>query len=327
VPLEEALALAHERQDLGGIAQALTFLGMCALRSGEAAAAISLLEDALTRARALGAAYDAGFALYFLGTAALALGKVDEAAARNTEALDLLEAAGDVRLVGDRHFALASLAARRGDLPAAVKHLEAGLAASITLRDRWLLSTGIRAVLTVVGDHSDLAVRARLLGAADALGHATGATLGMWERAHEDPEILRLREHVAYGERGAQGEWAAAYREGRALPAAEVITLVSRLLNEVAPEGAAALVPRPAQDATATEPPPTRPPIGSAGSLSAREQEVLRLVAQGLSSRAIGQRLFLAPSTVSHHLTTIFNKLGVNTRAQAVAEAARRNLL
>jgi DNA-binding CsgD family transcriptional regulator len=61
--------------------------------------------------------------------------------------------------------------------------------------------------------------------------------------------------------------------------------------------------------------------------LTAREREVLRLVAQGHSSRAIGRHLFLAPSTVTYHLTSVFNKLGVGTRAQAVAVAAQRGLL
>ena len=67
--------------------------------------------------------------------------------------------------------------------------------------------------------------------------------------------------------------------------------------------------------------------MAGAGPLSEREQEVLRLVAQGLSSKAIGRQLFLSPSTVSYHLTSVFNKLGVNTRAQAVAVAAERGLL
>lgn len=61
--------------------------------------------------------------------------------------------------------------------------------------------------------------------------------------------------------------------------------------------------------------------------LTAREQEVLRLVTQGRSNKAIGQQLFLSPSTVNHHLTAIFTKLSVNTRAQAVAVAAQRELL
>ena len=61
--------------------------------------------------------------------------------------------------------------------------------------------------------------------------------------------------------------------------------------------------------------------------LTERDQEVLRLVADGLSSKAIGRQLFIAPSTVNYHLTSVFHKLGVETRAQAVAVAAQRGLL
>ena len=51
------------------------------------------------------------------------------------------------------------------------------------------------------------------------------------------------------------------------------------------------------------------------------------LLAEGLTSKAIGRQLFIAPSTVAYHLTSIFNKLGVESRAQAVAVAARHGLL
>ena len=61
--------------------------------------------------------------------------------------------------------------------------------------------------------------------------------------------------------------------------------------------------------------------------LTVREAEVLRLVAQGRSSKAIGRQLFLSPSTINQHLTAVFHKLGVSTRAQAVAVAAQRGLL
>jgi DNA-binding CsgD family transcriptional regulator len=61
--------------------------------------------------------------------------------------------------------------------------------------------------------------------------------------------------------------------------------------------------------------------------LSEREAEVLRLVAQGLSSKAIARHLILSPSTVNQHVKSIFNKLGVDTRAQAVAVAVQRGLL
>ena len=54
---------------------------------------------------------------------------------------------------------------------------------------------------------------------------------------------------------------------------------------------------------------------------------MLRLVAQGLANQAIARHLALSPSTVSHHLTAIYRKLGVDTRAHAVAVAAQRGLL
>ena len=60
--------------------------------------------------------------------------------------------------------------------------------------------------------------------------------------------------------------------------------------------------------------------------LSAREQEVLRLVAKGLTSKAIAKQLVLSPKTVDHHLSSILNKLGVENRAHAVATAVRDGL-
>jgi LuxR family maltose regulon positive regulatory protein len=61
--------------------------------------------------------------------------------------------------------------------------------------------------------------------------------------------------------------------------------------------------------------------------LSPRELEVLRLIAQGLSNREIGQRLYLALSTVKGHNLQIFGKLQVQRRTEAVARARELGLL
>lgn len=61
--------------------------------------------------------------------------------------------------------------------------------------------------------------------------------------------------------------------------------------------------------------------------LTARETEVLRLVAEGLSNRAIGERLFVGEATVKTHLLRAFEKLGVNDRTRAVTLAMERGLL
>jgi DNA-binding CsgD family transcriptional regulator len=61
--------------------------------------------------------------------------------------------------------------------------------------------------------------------------------------------------------------------------------------------------------------------------LTEREEEVLALVAQGLTNRQIGERLFISGKTVSVHISNVLGKLGVSGRAEAVAVAHQRGLL
>ena len=59
------------------------------------------------------------------------------------------------------------------------------------------------------------------------------------------------------------------------------------------------------------------------GLLSRREVEVLRLLGEGLSNREIAERLFISPKTAEHHVSRIYAKLGLSTRAEAAAYAVR----
>lgn len=61
--------------------------------------------------------------------------------------------------------------------------------------------------------------------------------------------------------------------------------------------------------------------------LTGRELEVLRLLAQGLDGRAIAHKLVISPKTVSSHLQRVMTKLGVHSRAQAVARAYEGRLI
>ena len=61
--------------------------------------------------------------------------------------------------------------------------------------------------------------------------------------------------------------------------------------------------------------------------LSARESEVLRLVASGLTNAEIGKQLFISEATVKTHLLRVFNKLDVADRTAAVTTAMRHGLL
>ena len=88
--------------------------------------------------------------------------------------------------------------------------------------------------------------------------------------------------------------------------------LIQRLVREAAPEmPPAAAAPR------------TEPPDG----LTARETEVLRLLAAGKTNRHIAGQMHLSLSTVKRHVERIIAKLGVSDRTQAAVQAAERGLL
>ena len=71
---------------------------------------------------------------------------------------------------------------------------------------------------------------------------------------------------------------------------------------------------------------PAATPPRTLGALTARETEVLTLVAAGLTNRAIGAELFISDKTVGRHLSNIFAKLGVSSRAVATAWAYEQGL-
>jgi DNA-binding NarL/FixJ family response regulator len=68
-------------------------------------------------------------------------------------------------------------------------------------------------------------------------------------------------------------------------------------------------------------------PLDTTASLTARELEVVRLVASGLTNRQVGAQLFISEKTASVHVSRILAKLGVSGRAEAAARATQLGLL
>jgi DNA-binding NarL/FixJ family response regulator len=68
--------------------------------------------------------------------------------------------------------------------------------------------------------------------------------------------------------------------------------------------------------------PKTAPPR-----LSGREREVLAEIASGATNREIGERLYLSPHTIKEHTSSIYRKLDVRNRAEAVQHAQRLGLI
>jgi DNA-binding NarL/FixJ family response regulator len=102
-----------------------------------------------------------------------------------------------------------------------------------------------------------------------------------------------------------EAAWAAAWIEGKAMGLDQVVKY--------------ALEQEPASD-------PAAPESHLAG-LSAREAEVLRLVATGLTNAEVAERLFLSPRTVDWHMGSIYRKLGLHSRAEATRFASEHGLL
>ena len=86
--------------------------------------------------------------------------------------------------------------------------------------------------------------------------------------------------------------------------------------------GAAASCAAPACGSAAAAPAPRA--REGLDALSPREHEIAELVAEGLTNREIGARLFLSEKTIETHLTHVFQKLGLRSRAQVAAEVSRR---
>ncbi len=85
--------------------------------------------------------------------------------------------------------------------------------------------------------------------------------------------------------------------------------------QKTAPNYAATLLTHFPAAAPLITPPPASDP------LSPREREVLQLIAGGLTNQEIAAKLVIAPSTAKRHTSNIYNKLGVNNRAEATARA------
>ena len=103
----------------------------------------------------------------------------------------------------------------------------------------------------------------------------------------------------------------AARAEGRALSFPQMTALIGDVLDAAAQGDASAKATH--EDGSTI--------------LSPRERAVVRLVAEGLTNKEIAQRLVVTENTVKTHVTSLFNKLGVDSRAHAVAVAANEGLL
>jgi predicted ATPase/DNA-binding CsgD family transcriptional regulator len=278
----------------------LTFVrGMTAYMRGEGQAAEALLADAMQRFRAIGP----GALVWFLGALGMVqseLGKREQASACADELEQLI----------------ATLPARTMSTSEPCAYLTV---IALNLDDLARLERCAQQLVPFHGQYHDFLID-RLLGeialrqsdwsGAERLLAAATATAQAEDLPFELGYILaaRARLEQARGGRGSAGRAAALTAQARAI--FERIGHVTALRRIDVLTGAAR-----AAHAVAL-------PAG----LTAREAEVLRLIAQGKSNRAIAEELTLSEKTVANHIAHIFAKTGADNRAGATAFAVRQGL-
>jgi len=316
--LEESVALSRAAGDTWSITHGLFLLGMVLLFGKEEPGRAGLLiEESLILARE--AKYKAliGYPLWLLGVVALQAGEIDTARSRLEESLEIFQEVGMREDIGSvlRLSGLSVVSLVQGDYTGAQVLLEKSLKITREMGNKWLLANSLVGLGAVAAARGEPARGIRLLAVAQSLCESINGVLMPASRTGQDFTAAALRTRL--GENLFQTLW----DEGRAMTLEQVLDAPAELLSTPGS-------PRPVET-TAQEPPVRSPepaPLVSA-SLTPREMEVLRLLAQGLTSVQIAEQLIIGLVTVNFHVRSIYSKLGVTSRSAATRYALEHHLV
>ncbi len=295
---EESLALFKEQGNKRGIALSLLQLSDALFNlQGDQTKIRSLLEEGLPLFKEVGDKDGIASCFFFSGRLALSHGDVFTARSQLEKSLTLYREMGDRHRIAQSLCALAKVAAIQGDHTTARALYEESLAIA-RVGHKLNIASGLEGLASMVALQGGPTWAARLWGAADALRDAMGAPMATVERPAYEQAMAAAR--LKLGEK----VFAAAWAEGR----------------NMSPEQALS-AQRPSPDLPSTSP-ATYP-----GGLTAREVEVLRLLARGLSDKQIAQQLVISRRTVNAHLTSIYGKLQLSSRSAATRYAFEHHLM
>ncbi len=269
-----------------------------AVAAGQGEAAAAALRLVVDRGAAIATVMFTPAALAALARLAAIAGDESGAAAAVEQARRALRGRHEKITEASLTYAEGILAWRRGELADAEQVIRTAVRQWHGCGDRMAASDGIELLGVLAAARERFTDAARLLGAADAargrLGYlAPGFTADRGAAGRAVGEV-----------RGALGEegFAAAREQGRGLTLDEAVAYAGR-------RGGGR----------------KRPAAGWA-SLTPAELEVVGLASRGLRNEAIARQLLITPGTVKVHLSHIFTKLGVTTRAELAAQAAAQGV-
>ncbi|CAN5657199.1 LuxR family transcriptional regulator [soil metagenome] len=299
--IDDSLRLFGKLEDKLGTAWALSNASFAALGQGQPQRAITLIEESIDLFLEIGEKWGASIQFCFLAVAWRDRGDHGRAKRLAEQGLALSREVGERQSISAALYTLATLAQAERDHERAWDLLEEGLRLSSEVGNEADVAHCLEGLASVAGAKGNILRAARLWGAEEAL-------LEKFEAAaytYVPDRSLHLSRVAAARARLDEEEFEAAWAEGR--------TMTSEQAIEYALDRSA------------------KPEIGSPetypAGLSAREAEVLRLVANGLSNAEVAEKLFLSSRTVDWHLGSIYRKLGLHSRTEAARFALEHNLL
>ncbi len=175
--------------------------------------------------------------------------------------------------------------------------------------DIGLVASCLEGLAAVVAAQGELTWAARLWGAAEVHREVIGAPLPPVDHAAYQDSIATARSHL--GDKTFAAVWA----EGRTMTPEQALAAQAPVM-----------LPQPLS-AKQSSISPAKPTVTYPDGLTAREFEVLRLLAQGLTDAQIAEQLVISPRTVNNHLTSIYQKIQVSSRSAATRYAVDQHLV
>jgi predicted ATPase/DNA-binding CsgD family transcriptional regulator len=327
----ESLTLFRESGDSWNIALLLHILGWASYCQGAYAAARRLSEESVALFRRLGNPGFTAKALTILACEVAALGEEAKAASLLEEAMALGEQGENKEDLARTLCALGRLALRQGKLTQARMRYREGVttllnswrAGRLTVRTIWVLASCLEGLGEIAFSQGQATWTVQLYASAETLRVAGECRnpIGI-EQPFYERTLTEARTQLG------EETFAALWAEGRAMTPEEVLAAegqstlgnASRL-----PEGQA-------QGSHPTAPQPLVPTqIGSSspstGGLTARQVEVVRLLAMGLTDKQIAARLVISSRTVNIHVRAIYKKLEISSRSAATRYAMEQHLV
>ena len=300
--LSESLALAQQIDHPRAMALAQLWLGVVMAGEGEFERAESLGTKALSFwQRTEPGWWRIADALYNLGTIALRRGNVEAAETRFGQALEAARPIPADLSMALALEALGTCAWERSELRRAAQLFAESLTIVRDGRDPVAVLLAVKSLAAVAAVMGDPVKATQLFGAAEALRERHGIDVPPAERPRLERAIAAARARLA------EAAFTAAWAVGRTLPMAMAITEALAVADEVNQ--------------------PVPPDVPNRSGLTRREAEVLRLLAEGRSDREIAEELYISPKTVGTHVSNLLGKLGVPSRAAAVAHVHRHGLV